>query len=340
MEKRLYKDATLLATIEKIKNILLKNGINVTEKLSEGFDGVFSVHIVIDSVGLGTSGKGLTKEAALASAYGELMERIQNFALYKFTFPINENSKNLSFYYAPDEKEVNCNRYLDFIKVLGHAINIKDDEICILSKLNVSYEQKQNSFFVIPYKCYFKRTVIQLPAKLTEVIYASNGMAAGNTYSEALVQSISEIFERYANKIIGEGNITPPDIPIDKIKFSPEVIGIIELLKKKGNFEIIFKDCSLGLGLPVVGMYFIDKDTGKYFVKFGAHPILTVAVERTITELFQGRKFINSILWLKPFSFLKIEDIGRNFEKIYRDGDGIYPYKIFANQDSYAISDS
>ena len=138
MEKRLYKDATLLATIEKIKNILLKNGINVTEKLSEGFDGVFSVHIVIDSVGLGTSGKGLTKEAALASAYGELMERIQNFALYKFTFPINENSKNLSFYYAPDEKEVNCNRYLDFIKVLGHAINIKDDEICILSKLNLA----------------------------------------------------------------------------------------------------------------------------------------------------------------------------------------------------------
>lgn len=340
MVEKIYKDSPLSTTIEKIRNILFKNGISVTEKLSEGFEGVFSVRLIIDGIGLGTNGKGSSKEIALASAYGELMERIQNFALYKFTFPTVIEASNARFHYAPDEIKIPFDQYSSYIHNFRDAINIT--KICIddLKKLNPPYEREQDAFYCIPYMDYASDATVNLPAKLVEHIYASNGMSAGNTYAEALVQSISEIFERYSNKIIGGGKLVPPDLPIDRINFSQDMLNVLLKIKRKGNYEIIFKDCSLGMGLPVVGMYFIDKDTGKYFVKFGAHPILKIAAERTITELFQGRKFINSNLWLKSFTFAEIKNTEKNFEKIFRDGDGTYPYTIFESNFSYEPTES
>lgn len=338
MKENNYKDSTLSTTIDRIRGILSENEINVIEKINEGFSGVYSVRLIIEEIGLGTNGKGTSKEIALASAYGELMERIQNFALYKFTYPTIIDATNTQFHYAPDEISVSCIHYPSYIRAFGEAINLTD--IVDLRMLNSPFENNQDMFLCIPYEDYVSESTVHLPSKLVEHIYVSNGMAAGNTYSEALVQSISEIFERYSNKIIGEGKHIPPDIPIDKINFSQDMLNILDLIKKKGNYEITFKDCSLGIGLPVVGMYFVDKGTGKYFVKFGAHPILSIAAERTITELFQGRKFINSNLWLKSFSFMECKDAARNFEKIFRDGNGMYPYTIWNEKSSYELSES
>ncbi len=338
MKENIYKDSSLSTTIDKIRGILSENEINVTEKPCEGFDGLYSVRLIIDGIGLGTNGKGMSKEIALASAYGELMERIQNYALYKFTYPTIFDTANTKFYYAPDETSVAFIQYPNYVKGFENAINLTN--IFDMKKINNSYECNQDMFLCIPYVDYVSGATVYLPAKLIEHIYASNGMAAGNTYSEALVQSISEIFERYSNKIIGEGKHVPPDLPVEKINFSQDMLNVLDLIKRKGKYEITFKDCSLGMGLPVVGMYFVDKETGKYFFKFGAHPILSIAAERTITELFQGRKFINSNLWLKSFSFIESKDTGRNFEKIFRDGNGTYPYTIFGDESSYDLSES
>lgn len=86
MEKKFLdnncKDVELINTIDKIKKILDQNGIDVDEKTVENVRGVFSTRLNLSEIGLGTNGKGTSIEMSRASAYGELMERLQNFALY------------------------------------------------------------------------------------------------------------------------------------------------------------------------------------------------------------------------------------------------------------------
>ena len=52
---------------------------------------------------------------------------------------------------------------------------------------------------------------------------------------------------------------------------------------------MIVKDCSLGTRFPVVCVCFINQRTGRYHTHFGAYPIFEIALERALTETFQGR---------------------------------------------------
>ncbi|MCL2140276.1 MAG: YcaO-like family protein [Dehalococcoidia bacterium] len=339
MNYKLYKDAEPRETISRIKNILTTNKIYVSESPMEGFDGIFSVRLTINGSEIGTNGKGVTREAAYASAYAELIERIQNFALYKFMYPAKDHLSDAPFYYAPDEIAVPVNESSDYMKVFATDVALNEISDSDMLAIHTRYERDNQIFCCIPYINMSTQETVLVPARLCEHIYASNGMAAGNTYTEALVQSISEIFERYANKEIFNGKVIPPEIKLEDINFSPEMREVIHKLSLKGNYTISFRDCSLGLGLPVVGLFFIDRSTGKYFVKFGCHPILSIAAERTITELFQGRDFSRIHTWLNVFTFSTELNYAVVFEGIFRNGDGIYPYKVFTGANSYNFSD-
>ena len=80
----LRKDALPSETVKNIRLILKNNGFKVVEK-KYSYDGVFfSARVELKSFqGIGTNGKGITKDAALASAYAELMERLQSRFLIK-----------------------------------------------------------------------------------------------------------------------------------------------------------------------------------------------------------------------------------------------------------------
>jgi ribosomal protein S12 methylthiotransferase accessory factor len=71
----------------------------------------------------------------------------------------------------------------------------------------------------------------------------------------------------------------------------------IELLREQG-YEVLVKDCSLKGKVPVAGVL-IQKD-GKALFNLGASPEFSIAVERCITELFQGVHFSQMEQLLKP----------------------------------------
>ncbi|MBF8984390.1 YcaO-like family protein [Lutibacter sp. B2] len=83
--------------------------------------------------------------------------------------------------------------------------------------------------------------------------------------------------------------MTPPTIPKSYLEDFPKINNMIKQIDSNGNYEVIVKDCSLNKGYPVVCVLYINKDDQTYFIKFGAHPIFEIAVERTLTELFQGQ---------------------------------------------------
>ena len=75
----IYKDSSPERTVEKIKEILNSYGITVVEGqwTESGIEHCYSIRLTVAGTSFGSNGKGLTKEFALASAYGELMERMQ-----------------------------------------------------------------------------------------------------------------------------------------------------------------------------------------------------------------------------------------------------------------------
>lgn len=71
-----FKDTKPIQTIETVRSQLASLGIMAQESWKNVGEDVFSVHLAIFDSTLTANGKGSTKELALASAYGELAERL------------------------------------------------------------------------------------------------------------------------------------------------------------------------------------------------------------------------------------------------------------------------
>ena len=80
------KDKHPSETISKLKSLLSKYGFNFQVISNSYSDNLYYIDIVDNPTGWGATGKGSSELLALASAYGELIERLQNLC---FNVPIN-----------------------------------------------------------------------------------------------------------------------------------------------------------------------------------------------------------------------------------------------------------
>ncbi|WP_176461851.1 YcaO-like family protein [Anaeromicrobium sediminis] len=339
---RKYKDELPIDTINRIRNILTELGLLTVETgWQNSADGFYSINLNIANTDLRTNGKGTTQHYALASAYGELMERLQNQSFFRLNKDLSKKSLEYKgFYYAPDEKNLSLDAFMnskeDWIKEQMAKINGTIDKKELLEKWKlISYEDTPSDFIGLPYLNIINNKISHIPIKMISKMYMSNGMCGGNTVEEALVQGLSEVFERYVNKEIIKNRITPPTIPVSYLEKFPKIKNMISQIESSGNYEVIVKDCSLGEGYPVVGVIYINKDDQTYFIKFGAHPIFEIALERTLTELLQGQD-IRSMRGVTEYTYkTEIEDEEDNIIGIFVDGSGFYPAEIFNPNFSY-----
>lgn len=346
-----YKDINLKdnnpdITISNIKNILNEIGINTSESnWNNSLENYYSVTIRINNTNLSTNGKGISPSYALASAYGELMERLQNQAFFKLSVDVSPKAlKYKGFYYCPDEKKMSLDKILRFdnewFKIQDKLIK-KEIDIKSLTKkwMQIAYEDFDEDFICIPYDNIYSKRKSYIPIKMVSKMYMSNGMCAGNTREEALVQGLSEIFERYVNRKILMENIIPPDIPKNYIAKYPLLNKMIDDLEESGNYEVIVKDCSLGKGYPVIGIIIINRFNQTYFVKFGAHPKFEIALQRTLTELLQGQH-AKMLKGVTEFSSIpKIENLHNNMIGILVNGSGVYHKELFSSNYSYEFNE-
>ncbi|MBP2652707.1 MAG: hypothetical protein H6Q73_276 [Firmicutes bacterium] len=340
-----YKDETPLKTINKIRGILGDLGLLTVETLwKNSVEGFYSVSIEIENTSLMTNGKGTTRQYALASAYGEMMERLENLATYRLSLDLRPEAFNyLGFYYAPDEKMLSIDDFLNSDEewVLTQFARLAPDiDRCELMRLwqGVSYETIAADLIALPYCNLGTKNISYIPIKMISKMYMSNGMCAGNTPEEALVQGLSEIMERYVNKRIIKEKLVPPTIPREMLAESyPKIEAMMTAIEASGPFEVILKDCSLEMGLPVVGIIYTNKRDQSYFVKFGAHPIFEIAVERTLTELLQGQD-IRAMRGVREFAYCSKADDPDNIMGIMINGSGVYPAEFFSQSYSYEFS--
>lgn len=343
LKEQKYKDSLPYHTIHKIRSKLLEVGILTTESgWLNSLDGFYSVTVSVHNSSVQTNGKGTTKAFALASAYGELMERLQNFAPFRLSMDFDADVfEHGSFYYTPDEVDLTVhellnadNEWLD--RVMRDSQVDNQSAIPILKKWQgISYEEVPSDYKAIPYRNIKSGAVSYIPIKLASKMYMSNGMCAGNTRAEALIQGISEIFERYVNQKIIRDHLTPPTIPESYLYEYQSIMSMIHRIESQGQFKIILKDCSLGKGYPVTCVIFIDQRTSAYFIKFGASPIFEISLERTLTELLQGQN-IHKMKGLKEFhATLPVKDMDENIMNILVNGSGYYPKEMFMDTPTY-----
>ncbi|MCL7938694.1 OsmC domain/YcaO domain-containing protein [Halomonas sp. ATCH28] len=279
-----------------------------------------------------TNGKGATKESALCSALGEFIERLSCNFFYNDQF-FGERIAGSAFVHYPDEEwfqpgpdDALPDGILDDY---CRAIYDPEGELRGSNLIDTNSGQEARGIVSLPFVRHSDGEVVYFPSNLIENLYLSNGMSAGNTLHEAQVQCLSEIFERAVKKQIIEEELALPDVPQEVLARYPAIVEGIEALEAQG-FPVLVKDASLGGQFPVMCVTLMNPKTGGVFASFGAHPSFEVALERSLTELLQGRSFEGLNDFPPPtFNTLAVTE-PNNFVEHFIDSSGLVSWRFFS----------
>ena len=333
------KDLPLEQTIANMSGLLAELGMKIEIASWRNLvPNVWSLHIRdAHSPMCFTNGKGATKESALASALGEFIERANCNHFYNDQF-WGEEIANAAFVHYPEEcwfkpgkKDALPKGLLD-----EYSLEIYNPE----GELRASHLYDTNSgntergICALPYVRQSDGETVYFPTNLIDNLYLSNGMSAGNTLAEAQVQCLSEIFERAVKREILEGEIALPDVPQEVLAKYPGILAGIAELENQG-FPVLVKDASLGGEFPVMCVTLMNPRTGGVFASFGAHPSLEVALERSLTELLQGRSFEGLNDLPRPTFESNAVTEPNNFVEHFIDSSGVVSWRFFSAKADY-----
>ncbi|HAB39519.1 MAG TPA: OsmC domain/YcaO domain-containing protein [Rhodobacteraceae bacterium] len=333
------KDLPLEQTIANMTSILSDIGIKIEVASWRNIvPNVWSLHIrEAASLMCFTNGKGATKESALCSALGEYIERIScNFFYNDYYF--GEEIAHSEFVHYPNEKwfEAGANDALPEGLMDEKCLQLynPEDELRASHLIDTNSGLIERGICALPFTRSSDQKIVYFPSNLIENLFVSNGMSAGNNLDEAKVQCLSEIFERAIKRQIIEQEIILPDVPKDILAKYPGILAGIEELENKG-FSILVKDASLGGEFPVMCVTLMNPKTGGVLASFGAHPSFEVALERSLTELLQGRSFEGLNDMPPPtFNSHALTEPG-NFVEHFIDSTGVISWKFFSAKNDY-----
>lgn len=335
----LGKDLPLEETIANMSGIMARLGMKIEIASWRNIvPNVWSLHIRdAHSPMCFTNGKGATKEGALASALGEFIERLNCNFFYNDQF-WGEEIANAPFVHYPNErwfkpgpKDALPAEILDDYCL---AIYNPDDELRGSHLYDTNSGNTLRGICSLPFVRQSDGEVVYFPSNLIENLFLSNGMSAGNTLAEAQVQCLSEIFERAVKREILEGELCLPDVPAEVLAKYPAILAGIQGLEAQG-FPVLVKDASLGGEFPVMCVTLMNPRTGGVFASFGAHPSFEVALERSLTELLQGRSF-EGLNDLPPPTFESQALMEpNNFVEHFIDSSGVVSWRFFSAKADY-----
>jgi len=333
------KDLPLEKTIATMSGILADLGMKVEIASWRNIvPNVWSLHLRDSQSQLCfTNGKGATKESALASALGEFIERLNCNFFYNDQF-WGEDIANADFVHYPNERwfQPGPNDELPEGILDAHCLEIynPDGELRGSHLYDTNSGNVERGICCIPYVRQSDGEAVYFPTNLIENLFLSNGMSAGNTLEEAQVQCLSEIFERAVKREIIVGEMALPDVPQEVLAKYPDILAGIQALEEQG-FPVLVKDASLGGQFPVINVTLMNPRTGGVFASFGAHPNFAVALERTLTELLQGRSFEGLNDLARPtFSSHAVTEPNNSVEH-FIDSSGVVSWRFFSAKADY-----
>ena len=333
------KELPLEQTIANMSGLLADLGIKIEiASWRNIIPNVWSLHIRdAHSPMCFTNGKGATKESALASALGEYIERLSCNHFYAGSF-WGEDIANAAFVHYPNERWFKPGKKDALPKEIldEYCLEIynPDGELRGEHLIDTNSGNAQRGICSLPFVRRSDGETVYFPSNLIENLYVSNGMSAGNTLVEAQVQCLSEIFERAVKREIIEGELALPDVPQDVLAKYPGILAGIRGLEEQG-FPVLVKDASLGGQYPVMCVTLMNPRTGGVFASFGAHPSLEVALERSLTELLQGRSFEGLNDLPAPTFVSNAVTEPNNFVEHFIDSSGVMSWRFFSAKSDF-----
>ena len=337
------KDAPLEDTIANMSKILADLGMKIEIASWRNIvPHVWSLHVRdAASPMCFTNGKGATKESALCSALGEFIERLNCNFFYNDQF-WGEDIANREFVHYPNERwfalEEDDSLPAGLLDDYCLSIYDAEGELCGSHLVDTNSGNSERGIVALPYTRQSDGDTVYIPSNLIENLFLSNGMSAGNTLAEAQVQCLSEIFERAVKKQIIEEEIALPDVPAEVLARYPHLVEGIQALEAQG-FPVLVKDASLGGQFPVACVTLMNPRTGGVFASFGAHPSFAIALERSLTELLQGRSFEGLNDFQPPtFNSMAVTE-PNNYVEHFIDSSGVVSWRFFSSQADYEFVD-
>ncbi len=333
------KDLPLEQTIANMSGLLANLGIKIEIASWRNIvPNVWSLHIRdAHSPMCFTNGKGSTKESALASALGEYIERISCNHFYAGEF-WGEDIANADFVHYPNERWFKPGRKdalpAEILDEYTRGIYDADGELRGSHLYDTNSGNVERGICSLPFVRQSDGETVYFPTNLVENLFVSNGMSAGNTLVEAQVQCLSEIFERAVKREILEGELALPDVPHEVLAKYPGIVAGIKGLEDQG-FPVLVKDASLGGTYPVMCVTLMNPRTGGVFASFGAHPSFEVALERSLTELLQGRSFEGLNDLPRPTFVSNAVTEPNNFVEHFIDSSGIVSWRFFSTKSDF-----
>ncbi len=285
-------------TVQRIKQGFERLGLQVEYAPFQVSDNLYWGRIWVNSIRIICEGKGVTPHLCEASAFAELTERLSAGMFY----PVFEEQVrfNIAALYGEE-----TTRFLNFEWMKGY-VNAHQDELenplhiedLLINENHLSQADIEDikgspmarhwvdGFSVL------KQENVKVPVNFVNYIHGSNGMAAGNTLEEAIIQASCEVFERYAQIHIIRPEKEVPTIDGTSVKnsFVHEMIRFYE----KQDIQVLIKDFSFDGLLPVIGVFYInnnlrpDRLEHKILIP-GASFNLDEGLTRCFTEGVQGR---------------------------------------------------
>lgn len=293
-----FKDLPPEQTIRIIQQRLAAVGIELEETWTEsGIDDCVSVHVSMKGAyPFFSNGKGVTLELARASAYGEFIERLQcGLFLYKYQSITRDPAMDLQTH-APDGKFMTLQEIIEgghwmdyLIAEYGGGLTRQK-----LGQLCKDFSCRQDDLiWTLPFYSLFEDKYVYLPAGFMLQLYAANGGCAGNTREEAWIHALSEIMERRCTIDMLTGKRIPGRIPEETVRKYAVPARILDQVRSTGNYDISLLDFSMTPEYPVVATRIVNRQTHEYMINTAADPILEIAIDRALTESFQGRHLNN-----------------------------------------------
>ena len=257
-DSKSFKCDDVKNTISRIEQAIERLGLEF-EYTSSSLARSVDLHwgsFAIPSLNFSTAGKGTSEDLAKASAYAEMIERLSSGMAVKHDFmkrfdhdrviPELKGYSNFDYLkgYACCHQD-NSQNPLSIELLLAHRTELSGDDIERIKRSDIGQHWVEGYSLV-------QEKPVQVPMKLVHKISGSNGLAAGNTLEEAIVQATNEIFERYACiETIGSRRVVPT---IDACSIDDKQISDIVRFLKKNKIEVMFKDFSQNGLFPCVGI--------------------------------------------------------------------------------------
>ena len=292
-----YKEIGPEETIKNIKDFFEKEkGCILTQLNSEetesgswwnNFNLTFNGNIVGRA-----NGKGASQTYALASGMAEMYERFCSLINSVFTiYPINKTYKEINFnkhkyYVDPEEKIISYEEAIKASPRIYHLFKEIDDGKGNAEKYwSMLFNDKIIS---VPYRNFINPNESKyLVPEFVIATTGSDGMAAGNTFEEACVQGSSEVCEHYVWHRLNTQKDRYKVIDLNAVSLSPYLTNMLNKIEAKG-YKVLCYDFSYTYQVPVLGLVIADLENQVCFLNLGSHPVFEVALERIITETYQG----------------------------------------------------